>query len=207
MCLIIHKPPGVAVPEELVRAAVRFNCDGWGAMGFNTAGRMLLRREEKTNAIDIEMFVAARVDEELVLHLRYRTRGAADLHNVQPFEVVPGLFLMHNGEVDLPRRVVARSDTWHLVTDVLRPLLLRHPDLALDHAFLGILERSLGVDNRVVLLSRQSRRIDILNAAQGTAFRGLWLSGTRWIDQDILEIPGARQPQRRSFHASGLRFA
>ncbi len=207
MCLIIHKPPGVAVPEELVRAAVRFNGDGWGAMGFNTAGRMLLRREEKTNAVDIAMFVAARADEELVLHLRYRTRGAADLHNVQPFEVVPGLFLMHNGEVDLPRRVAARSDTWHLVTDVLRPLLLRHPDLALDRGFLRIFEQSLGPSNRVVLLSRQARRIDILNAPQGIEYNGLWLSGTRWIDRDVLEIPRAPQPQRRSFQATGLRFA
>ena len=207
MCLIIHKPAGTPVPFALVEAAARFNSDGWGAMGFTAAGRTIIVREAKTKALDIQQFADTRVEDELVLHLRYRTRGAADARNVQPFEIVPGLFLMHNGEVDVPRRLADRSDTWHLVTDVLRPLLLRHPDLALDHAFLRIFEQSLGPSNRVVLLSRQAKRIDILNAAQGIEYSGLWLSGTRWIDRDVLEIPRAPQPQRRSHHPTGIRFA
>ncbi len=207
MCLIIHKPPGTPVPFALVEAAVRFNNDGWGAMGFTASGRTIIAREPTTRALDIQQFAETRIDDELVLHLRYRTRGAADARNVQPFEVVPGVFLMHNGEVDVPRRLADRSDTWHLVTDVLRPLLLRHPDLALDRAFLRIFEQSLGPSNRVVLLSRQAKRIDILNAAQGIDYEGLWLSGTRWIDREILEIPHAPQPQRRSHHPTGIRFA
>ncbi len=207
MCLIIHKPAGTPIPATLVEAAVRFNSDGWGAMGFTASGRTIITRYKLTQACDIRQFADMRIDDELVLHLRYRTRGAADAGNVQPFEVVPGMFLMHNGEVDVPRRLADRSDTWHLVTDVLRPLLLRHYDLAQDRDFLRIFEQSLGPENRIVLLSRQARRIDILNAAQGINFNGLWLSGTRWIDHSILEIPGAPQPQRRSYHATGLRFA
>lgn len=207
MCLIIHKPAGTPVPFELVEAAARFNSDGWGAMGFTAAGRTIIAREATTNAFDIQRFADTRVDDELVLHLRYRTRGAADARNVQPFEIVPGLFLMHHGEVDVPRRLADRSDTWHLVTDLLRPLLDRHQGLALDRSFLRILEQSLGPANRVVLLSRQDRRIDILNAAQGLVYKGLWLSGTRWIDRSILEIPAAPQPQRRSYQPQGLRFA
>jgi predicted glutamine amidotransferase len=207
MCLIIHKPAGKTVPANLVEAAVRFNTDGWGAMGFATSGRMIVTRWAKTRASDIQQFADMHVDDELVLHLRYRTSGAADAHNLQPFEIVPGLFLMHNGEVDVPRRQADRSDTWHLVTDLLRPLLDRHQGLALDRSFLRIFEQSLGPANRVVLLSRQDRRIDILNAAQGLAYKGLWLSGTRWIDQSILEIPAAPQPQRRSYQPQGLRFA
>jgi predicted glutamine amidotransferase len=207
MCLIIHKPAGTAIPATLVEAAVHFNSDGWGAMGFAADGRMIITRWKKTQASDIRQFADTRIDDELVLHLRYRTRGAADAYNVQPFEIVPGWFLMHNGEVDVPRRLADRSDTWHLVTDVMRPLLQRYPNLALDRRFLHIFEQSLGPDNRVVLMSRQARRIDILNAAQGINYNGLWLSGTRWIDHTVLEIPGAPQPQRRSYHATGLHFA
>lgn len=207
MCLIIHKSAGNAIPSVLIDAAVRFNSDGWGAMGFTASGRTIVTRWKTTQASDIRQFVDTRIDDELVLHLRYRTRGAADVHNVQPFEIVPGIFLMHNGEVDVPRRLADRSDTWHLVNDVLRPLLLRQPDVALDRSFLKIFEQSLGPANRVVLLSRQGKRIDILNAEQGINYQGLWLSGTRWIDQTLLEIPGAPQPQRRSYHATGLHFA
>jgi len=207
MCLIIHKPAGVAVPEELVRAAVRFNGDGWGAMGLNAGGRLITTRVARTRAADIEAFATAYRADELVLHLRFRTRGAANARNVQPFEVVPGLYLMHHGELDLPRRLVERSDSWHLVNDLLRPLVQRHPDLTLDRNFLRLFEQGIGPANRVVLLHERSGRIDIVNAAQGIDYHGLWLSGTRWIDQDILEIPGAPQPQRRSYHATGLRFA
>jgi predicted glutamine amidotransferase len=207
MCLIIHKPAGVAVPSGLIQAAVRFNNDGWGAMGFTAGGRLITTRVARTRAAEIEAFAAGYLAEELVLHLRYRTRGAANARNVQPFEVVPGLYLMHHGELALPRRLAERSDTWHLVNDLLRPLVQRHPDLTLDRNFLHIFEQSLGPSNRVVLLHEQSGRIDILNAAQGFPYQGLWLSGTRWIDQDILEIPGAPEPQRRSYHPTGLRFA
>ena len=89
----------------------------------------------------------------------------------------------------------------------LRPLVDRHPNLALDPGFLRIFERSLGASNRVVLLSQPARRIEILNADQGTSYEGLWLSSTRWIDQGVLEIPGALQPQRRSYQPTGLQFA
>lgn len=207
MCLIIHKPPGLSIPSVLVDAAVRFNSDGWGAMGFSAGGHLIMTRWKTTSASDIRQFAAMRIDDELVLHLRYRTRGAADARNLQPFEIVPGLFLVHNGEVDVPRRQADRSDTWHLVNDVLRPLIERHRDLALDRGFLRIFEQSLGPSNRVVLLSRPARRIEILNARQGTGYQGLWLSSTRWIDRDILEIPGAVQPQSRSYHPTGLNFA
>ena len=91
MCLIIHKPAGTPVPATLIEAAVRFNCDGWGSMGFTVSGHTTVARWRSTRAVDIQQFVDMRIDEELVLHLRYRTRGAADEHNLQPFEIVPGL--------------------------------------------------------------------------------------------------------------------
>ena len=207
MCLIIRKRAGISIPNALIEAAVRFNNDGWGAMGFASSGRMLFGRWKTTEAVDIQRFADMHIDDDLVLHLRYRTRGAADARNLQPFEIVPGLFLMHNGEVDMPRRLADRSDTWHLVTDLLRPLLDRHQGLALDRGFLRIFEQSLGPSNRVVLLSRQGRRIEILNSAQGTQYKGLWLSSTRWIDKNILEIPDAPKPQHRTYHPTGLQFA
>jgi len=207
MCLIIHKPPGDRIPEDLVKAATAFNSDGWGVMGFNSAGRLILEREASTCAFAIQQFADSRIDDELVFHLRYRTRGAADKRNVQPFEIVPGLYLMHNGNLDLERRVPDRSDTWHLVTDILRPLLLRHPDLALDRGFLRILEFGLGSSNRVVLLHRPTRSIRILNQEIGVRYAGLWLSGTRWIDENQLRLPHAPQEQQRSYKPSGVRFA
>ncbi|MBK6739056.1 MAG: hypothetical protein IPG64_14800 [Haliea sp.] len=112
-------------------------------MGFATSGRMIVTRWAKTRASDIQQFADMHVDDELVLHLRYRTSGAADAHNLQPFEIVPGLFL------DAQRRGRCRDGRPTAPTPApghrpLRPPLDRHQGLALDRSFRASLNRASG---------------------------------------------------------------
>ena len=45
MCVLIHKPAGIAVPEPIIRSAALHNADGWGVMGHTADGETVLERE------------------------------------------------------------------------------------------------------------------------------------------------------------------
>ncbi|HZP13054.1 MAG TPA: class II glutamine amidotransferase [Nevskiaceae bacterium] len=206
MCLIVHKPAGIGVSEDLLRAALSLNRDGWGLMGFAPNGRLLLERHAEIDEEAVIDTVRRYEPAEFVLHLRQRTRGGVGPHNTHPIRVSTGLYLMHNGTLGIPSRVAGMSDTWHLVTDVLRPLAQRHRPLFLDNAFHALLEVGLRAENKIALLDQPSRRILLLNRAQGAELDGLWLSSTRWIDRRLLPLANAPQPQERSFAANELHF-
>jgi hypothetical protein len=206
MCLIVHKPAGLPIDTDLLRAAISLNRDGWGLMGFAPTGRLLLERHADVDEARIVGTVESLQDAELVLHLRKQTRGSSAADNAHPFRVSEGLYLMHNGTLNVRSRVPGMSDTWHFVTDVLRPLAQRHAGLFLDSAFHTLLEVGLRPENKLALLDFGSRRIVLLNRDYGAELDGLWLSSTRWIDQRLLPLAGAPQPQERTFDAGELRF-
>jgi hypothetical protein len=175
-------------------------------MGFAPGGRLLLERHAELDEEALLDTVRRHEAAEYVLHLRQRTRGGLSAHNTHPLRVTNGLYLMHNGTLGIPSRVAGMSDTWHLVTDVLRPLAQRHRPLFADNAFQALLEVGLRPENKVALLDQHSRRITLLNRAHGAEIEGLWLSSTRWIDRRLLPLANAPQPQERSFAAHELHF-
>lgn len=206
MCVIIHKPAGVAISEQLLLAAASLNRDGWGLMGFTPTGRLLLERYEYVDTARLLETAQQHRDAEYVLHLRQLTRGSTDLQNIHPLWVEGGSFIVHSGTLPLETPVTGRSDSWHLASQVLRPLLERAPALLGEPAFLQLVELALGPDNRAVLLHQPSRSIHIFNRRYGVEIDGLWCSSTRWIDQRLYHLPRAPQPQQRSPHLEHLSF-
>lgn len=207
MCLIIHKPAGARIAKDLLRAAAVHNADGWGLMGFEPNGRSFVHKDPVVSLevlLDLERKYR---DAEYALHLRLRTRGSNGEENLHPFRVLDGVFLMHNGTLDLPARVPGRSDTWHFVYDVLRPLATRHPGLLSDHGFARVLEFGLRAENKLVLMDRRLRRLLVINRAHGAELDGLWLSSTRWIDRRLLPLDAPPQPQARSHAPTEVGFA
>ncbi len=207
MCVIIHKPAGVAIPPALLVASASLNRDGWGLMGFDVGGQLLLRRSERVAINDLLEVEEQYRQAELVLHLRMLTRGSTHSENIHPLWVEGGSFLMHNGTLDgLDTPEPGRSDSWHLASTVLRPLLRRDPELLEQPAFVELVEMALGRRNRAVLLHQPTRRIHIFNRASGAEIGGLWCSSTRWIDSRHFSLPDAPQPQERSFKTDHLHF-
>lgn len=206
MCLIIHKPRDLAIPEDLLRAAASLNQDGWGLMGFSPDGKLLLEKHPVLSVADLLATVARHQDAEYVLHLRKRTRGSAEAINTHPFKVHQGLYLMHNGTLNIPMTESGMSDTWHFVHGVLKPLIQRHQDLLLDNAFHRLLEVGLRAENKLALLDQNSRRILLINKKHGAQFEGLWLSSTRWIDRRLLPLDAAPQVQERSYATEEIHF-
>lgn len=207
MCVIIHKPQDAAIPPDLLAAALALNRDGWGLMGLDAEGSVILERHAESKLAHITDALARHRDADLVLHLRQRTRGTEGIENAHPFKLAERLYLMHNGTLDLSRPVAGRSDTWHFVQDVLRPLHQNYTGLLADPAFLRVLELALKPENKVVLLDGRIGRIAILNRQHGAEFEGLWLSNTRWIDRRLLPLVHTPQAQLRSYSADELHFA
>lgn len=207
MCLIIHKPQGVAIPDDLLRAAAVHNTDGWGLMGFEPNGRSFVHKGGTVSVdalLDLERKYRAA---EYALHLRRQTRGGSSEENTHPFRVLDGVFLMHNGTLNLPMRVPGRSDTWHFVHDVLRPLATRHPGLLSDHGFVRVLEFGLRAENKLVLLDRRLRRLTVINRCHGVELETLWLSSTRWIDRRRFPLVAPPKPQALSYALPDVGFA
>jgi hypothetical protein len=206
VCLILHKPAGVAVPRELIEAAAAFNRDGWGLMGHAADGTLLLERHAEVDPLLISQRLRSLHGAELCLHLRLRTRGADTADNLHPLKVSDRFQLMHNGTLKLATRVPGRSDSWHFAVDVLRPLAVNWPDLLGHPSFLALVEAGLTPENKVVLLDTQARSFVFYNRQHGAEFEGLWLSSTRWIDRRLLPLAHAPQPQQKTYAAGELNF-
>lgn len=207
MCVIIHKPAGVAIPHGLLTASASLNRDGWGLMGFNAGGALLLERHAHVDPARLIETERRLRDAEYVLHLRMLTRGSTDAQNIHPLQVEDDSYLMHNGTLSgLETAQISRSDSWHFAAEVLRPLLQRNAGLLEQPAFQQLVEMALGADNKAVLLQRSTRRIHIFNRRFGAEIDGLWCSSTRWIDQRLYQLASAPQPQERSPALGSLHF-
>ncbi|MGH8446221.1 MAG: class II glutamine amidotransferase [Solimonas sp.] len=206
MCLIIHKPAGAEIPADLLAAAAVHNGEGWGLMGFDEGGRLLIEKRAVVNVDELVDVERAHRGAEYVLHLRRQTKGGSGIDNVHPFKIVDGVYLMHNGTLKLDTRVPGKSDTWHFVADVLRPLAQRHPGLLSDYAFIQVLEHGLRAENKLALLDQRLRRIVLVNRAHGVEVDGLWISNTRWLDRKLFPLAQPLQPQETQYGAQELRF-
>ncbi len=186
MCLIVHKPVGVALPPELMASAAHFNPHGVGMVAFPSNGPAFLRRRLASSPAELNAWAEEVADQECVLHFRYGTRGAVDEDNVHPLHITDEIYLFHNGTLRLDLHTPARSDSWHLAQDFLAPILSRRPDLIEDLTFQRMLEAAAGPQNRLVLTDLRRRRTVIINREAGVQHEGLWLSNGRWFDPRVL---------------------
>ena len=194
MCLIIHKPAGVRIPASVIQTAASANPHGMGLMRYGEDGISALRREA-TDSTELLAWQDSFVEEECAIHLRFRTRGEVTVENSHPFEIVRGVFLMHNGTLPIKDGGSGRSDSRLFVEDYLRPILLRQPELLHDTGFQSSLAEWAGPHNRFVLMDGNSRRTLILNRSGGCEAWGLWLSNARWLDLHLDSLLSSHRVQ------------
>jgi len=184
MCLLIHKPAATTFTDEELRDFYKRNNDGFGFM-YPKEGRLHIYKQ----VAPVESFIAAfreREDKEMFIHLRMRTHGDVDIHNCHPYPVLTReegkalgpVWLMHNGVLshgnDKDR---SKSDTWHYINDVLRPVLLPNPLLLLVPEFQRLLAKDIGTSNKFALATANGDFI-ILNKSSGTEHKEAWFSNT-----------------------------
>ncbi|HET7314401.1 hypothetical protein [Salinisphaera sp.] len=196
MCLLIHKPSGVLVPDALLRAAIAFNGDGFGLMGIGADGGVIIERRVGLSIDALRDRLADLRHAEIAVHLRRRTYGAPSLSNVHPFEVDDGIYLMHNGNLRSRVAEPRQSDTWHFVRDVLRPLAQKWPGILHSEAFARLLDSVMDPGNRMILFDARAGRLRLINRHAGIEIEhdGLWIGSARWLDTSVYPVSANPPP-------------
>lgn len=115
---------------------------------------------------------------ERAVHLRQRTHGDVNYANCHPYTLLhERMFLMHNGILDISTESdKTRSDTWHYIQWVLKPILKKNPELIHEHAFRFLVEQAIGESNKFAVSA--DGRIYIFNEDAGVQHEGIWYSNT-----------------------------
>ena len=184
MCLMIEKAANVTFTEPWLRDFYLRNNDGYGFM-YSEGGKLHIHKAVST----ADGFVAAfkeREDKAMLIHLRMRTHGDIDLLNCHPYEVLSAdeggqmgaLWMMHNGVLSQGNAAdKTKSDTWHYINNVLRPLLLPDPTILRNLMVQKLIGSDISSGNRFGFMSSVGDTI-IINKHTGVVWNGAWMSNT-----------------------------
>lgn len=156
MCLLINQPEGVSFSDEWLADFYQRNNDGFGYM--YAEGNTLYYKKvvgDLAAVINTYKEVSGRA---AALHFRMKTHGNIDMENTHPYPVLTSddgypIYLMHNGVLSSGNTSdLSKSDTWHYIKDVLRPLLVHKPEMFMEPAFQRLVEKDIGSGNKFLLM-------------------------------------------------------
>lgn len=173
MCLAVYKPAKVAPDWEAYREGFRSNPHGAG-FAVVDGGNLLIRKGFFTFDEFREAFAEV-ARKQASIHFRLATHGNKDRDNCHPFQVQPGLSVIHNGILPIACNVnKAMSDTWHYAELILAPLAERDPDFFTrsEMVFLG----SAAISGSKFVFLRADGSHAIWNEDDGHWEGGAWWS-------------------------------
>lgn len=182
MCVIIHKPADKRISYRTLRRAYHANQHGWGLVAKDATGALTVARGTSKIGDLITEYKKVE-DQEVLIHCRIATSGEKDIVNTHPFEVMPGVWMMHNGtlwESMVPIRDKSKCDSWHFAKDILAPTLKNNPlflQYPVELKFIEDLEEYIGPysSNKIVIMSRFGPTI-IAGKRKGEEKDGVWFS-------------------------------
>lgn len=87
MCIIIHKPTGIELPEDVYRECFRMHDDGAGIAYVDPDKNELIVEKGFMNIADALKAIRAQEKKEMLIHFRKISRGPANKDNCHPFTV------------------------------------------------------------------------------------------------------------------------
>lgn len=188
MCVIIHRQPNVEIPFDKLRSACTVNPDGMGII-IADRGKIELRKIFDPHGNDPEKLIKLledAKDQDIYVHLRYKTKGAKDAGNVHPFTVLKrrkhgmDIQFMHNGTLSRFGNQ-ADCDSKDFAQSVVRPLFERlipgvgEENLLADPMVEEVLSEYAGRSSIFLLADNFGNHL-IINKAEGTDHKGWWAS-------------------------------
>jgi predicted glutamine amidotransferase len=176
MCIIINKPAGVTLSDEIIGNCFDSNPDGAG-FAFADNGSIVISKGY-FELDDLLGSLAPIMDKHLVIHFRIATHGTVNEFNCHPWSVVTEagrqFAVAHNGILQW-RSTKEESDTCCYVNDVIAPALDDDPDFLFKDYGFGLVKRDIGSGNKMVVL-RDDGKFAILNEKAGITDMGCWFS-------------------------------
>lgn len=185
MCILVYQPADKRISEAMLADFHDHNPDGFGLM-FAEDGKLYTLKsvpeagqsEEDHCKKVIDLYNQHAIGRECLIHFRMRTHGDIDDANCHPYRVTDEVALMHNGVLSSSNPVdKSKSDTWHFIEYVLRPVLDSQPDLISNPEWVDFMSGLIGTSNKFGIMNSQGK-ICIVNQDSGVWHDGLWLSNT-----------------------------
>lgn len=177
MCILIHHPVGTNFNQDQLLDFFSKNSDGFGAIvkrGDTVEVLKSIGTFDEINTLYIEQVSG----HEAIIHFRMKTHGAIDIANCHPYEVVPGVWMAHNGILSTGNHKDPKmSDTWHYIQDFLKPMLEHDVTLIHNTGFQRMIASHIGASNKFGFMN-QDGKVVLINEASGVWHQEIWYSNT-----------------------------
>jgi hypothetical protein len=184
MCILIHHPKDACFTSAQLADFYSKNSDGFGAIVKKGNTVEVIKNIGTLSEIE-DLYYDQVACHEAVIHFRMKTHGDIDIANCHPYEVVPGIWMAHNGVLRTGNAKDPKmSDTWHYIQDYLKPMLQAHPELMTNQGFIKFVGDHIGTSNKFALMN-EAGEVSIINRDAGYDFWDLgnqdltvWYSNT-----------------------------
>ena len=184
MCILIHQPKDSCFTSKQLEDFYQKNPDGFGAIVKRGETVEVIKSIGNLQEIE-DLYYDQVACHEAVIHFRMKTHGEIDIANCHPYEVVPGIWMAHNGILATGNAADPKmSDTWHYIQDYLKPIIAKNPELITEPAFLKLVGAHIGNSNKFAFMNEKGE-VGIVNKNAGYTFWDLankelevWYSNT-----------------------------
>ena len=197
MCIILHKPAKIVLPEEIYRNCFQNNDDGAG-MAFVQEEELVVEKGY-FNFDELYKDIKEREQQELLIHFRVASQGMViNAENCHPFAFNSKSFedrfqfaIVHNGR--LPYRTEKdKSDTACFTEDMLMQLLDQNPYALQFQQYYKLLELYINPtntqNNKIVVMRYDNKEKAIntffLNKKAGVEHLGCWFSNHSYKERE-----------------------
>jgi len=206
MCLLVQQTQPTKFSDEFLMGVYRKNSDGIGVMWAEDS-HLHYRKALVGSAKEFVEFIREHAEGRACCwHARMKTHGHIDLTNCHPYPVTGfegrddehPVLLMHNGVLSTGNdKDFSKSDTWHYIQDIIRPMLVKHPELMTNPGFKTLVEKHIGTGNKFAMMDALGNTV-ILNRQAGVEYNGAWLSNTYAWDYYGLHPDARKRPEYTS---------
>ena len=181
MCIAITKPASTKPDWEAYANGFKANPDGWG-FAVPHDGKVLIRKDLSPFA-DFRKAFEPYADRDALVHFRIKSAGDISKRNCHPFRISNGMAMVHNGTIPIACNLVqSKSDTWHFVKQVLRPMHESDPRFCWNPGSQFIAEQYLG-HNKLAFIT-DGGEFCVWNEHLGVKTKdGHWYSNTTYQDR------------------------
>jgi predicted glutamine amidotransferase len=195
MCIIALRPKGKVISDETIAECFRSHPHGAGFAYVDEEKNRLIIKKGFFNLEGLAAAIKEQGDRELLIHFRTASKGmAVNEASTHPFSVCSNVdqetkipkyefAVAHNGTLNW-RSTNKHSDTSCFVDDLLDPILNRDPWFFDNDATSIIMERAIGIRNKMVVMKYDTEKnkttVAILNEKEGNWEKGVWYSNYSW---------------------------